>query len=259
VRARPDARPRRADAGDGHREAAVARGLELVDQGADILDVGGESTRPGSDPVPAEEEAARVVPVIERLATATDVPLSVDTRKAVVAEAATQAGASIVNDVSAGADLEMFDVVRRRGAGMVLMHMLGDPKTMQQDPRYDDVVAEVRRFLRERSEAARAAGIEPERLAVDPGIGFGKALEHNLLLLRNVDAFASLGRPVVVGPSRKRFLGDLLDARVNERLEGTIGAAAWLASRGPFIVRVHDVGPVVKALRVVDAIRRAGA
>jgi dihydropteroate synthase len=237
--------------------AAIDRGIEMVDEGADIVDVGGESTRPGSDAVPIEEERERVVPVIERLASHVAVPISVDTRRADVARDALDAGATIVNDVTAGRDPDMFGVVREAGAGYVAMHMQGEPKTMQREPEYDDVVAEVAEFLRERVEAAGLAGVDTDRVAIDPGIGFGKDLGHNLALLHHVDALAALGRPVVVGPSRKRFIGTLLDdAPEDERLEGTIGAAAWLAARGAHVVRVHDVLEVARALRVVDAIAR---
>jgi dihydropteroate synthase len=238
--------------------AAVDRGLAMADEGADIVDVGGESTRPGSDAVPVPEEIERIVPVIERLAAHLPVPISVDTRRAEVARSALDAGAVIVNDVSAGRDPDMFEVVRDRGAGYVLMHMLGEPMTMQEDPRYDDVVAEVSEYLRERIEAAGLAGIDTERVAVDPGIGFGKTVEHNLSLLRHVEAFAVLDRPVVYGPSRKRFIGSLLGgADENERLEGTLGTVSWLAARGVHVVRVHDVLEVHRALTLVDAIARA--
>jgi dihydropteroate synthase len=238
--------------------AAVDRGLAMADEGADIVDVGGESTRPGSDAVPVAEEIERIVPVIERLAAHLPVPISVDTRRAEVARSALDAGAVIVNDVSAGRDPDMFEVVRDRAAGYVLMHMLGEPMTMQEDPRYDDVVAEVSEYLRERVEAAGLAGIDTERVAVDPGIGFGKTVEHNLSLLRHVEAFAALDRPVVYGPSRKRFIGSLLGgADENERLEGTLGTVSWLAARGVHVVRVHDVLEVHRALTLVDAIARA--
>ena len=238
---------------------AVRHATRLAADGADILDVGGESTRPGSEPVSADEELARVLPVIERLATgASDPAISVDTRKAEVASAAIEAGASIVNDVSAGADPAMFEVVREHGAGIVLMHMRGEPKTMQESPHFDDVVAEVREFLRERIEAAEFAGIDAERIAIDPGIGFGKDLGHNLELLHRIDELLDLGRPVLVGPSRKRFIGTLLDLPESERVEGTAGAVAWAVARGVHAVRVHDVREVVRVVRVVDAIARAG-
>jgi dihydropteroate synthase len=240
-----------------HR-AAVEHAIGMVDDGADIVDVGGESTRPGSDPVSPEEERERVVPVIETLASKVPVPISIDTRKPAVAEAALDAGAVIVNDVSGGRDPAMFRMVNAARAGMVLMHMKGEPKTMQEAPRYDDVVAEVHEYLRERIEAATFAGIEPSRLCVDPGIGFGKGQEHNLTLMHHVDALLDLGRPVLVGPSRKRFIGKLLDLPEDQRVEGTGGAVAWLVSRGAHIVRVHDVKETVRVVRVVDAIARAG-
>jgi dihydropteroate synthase len=186
------------------------------------------------------------------------VPISVDTRKPAVARAALEAGAVIVNDISGARDPEMFDVAREAGAGMVLMHMKGEPKSMQVAPHYDDVVAEVHEYLRERIEAAEFAGIAPERLCVDPGIGFGKDLQQNLTLMHHLDALLDLGRPVLVGPSRKRFIGALLDLPEDERVEGTAGAVAWLVARGAHIVRVHDVREMVRVVRVVDAIARAG-
>jgi dihydropteroate synthase len=239
-------------------EAALERAVHMVGDGADILDVGGESTRPGSEPVDAADEIDRVVPAIERIVAAMpDVPVSVDTRKAVVAAEALRAGASIVNDVSAGGDPEMFEVVSRHGAGMVLMHMLGEPKTMQVDPVYDDVVDDVHAYLDGKIEAAVAAGVEREGLCIDPGIGFGKTLDHNLRLMKEVAGFLDLGRPVLVGPSRKRFIGTLLDVEVDERMEGTAGAVAWLGSQGVHVVRVHDVKEMVRVVRVVDAIEGA--
>jgi dihydropteroate synthase len=240
---------------------AARHGTQMVADGADLIDVGGESTRPGSDPVPVAEELARVLPVIGRLVDEVPgIPISIDTRKAEVAAAALDAGASIVNDVSGGRDPEVFDVVRERRAAIVLMHMKGEPKTMQEAPAYDDVVAEVRGYLSERVEAAEFAGIEAERIAIDPGIGFGKELEDNLVLMRGLDALLELGRPVLVGPSRKRFIGALLgDLPPEERVEGTAGAVAWLVTRGAHIVRVHDVREIVRVVRVVDALARAGA
>ena len=241
------------------RAAAVAHATRMVDDGADILDVGGESTRPGSNAVSVDEELERVRPVIERLAQLHPaIPISIDTRKASVAGEALAAGAAIVNDVSGGADPDMFDVVRERDAAIVLMHMRGDPATMQEAPHYEDVVGEVHEYLRQRIEAAELAGIEPDRIAIDPGIGFGKDLEHNLELMRRVDALLDLGRPVLVGPSRKRFLGTILDVPEDDRVEGTIGAVVWLISRGAHLARVHDVREVVRAVRVADAIARAG-
>ncbi|HEY7667057.1 MAG TPA: dihydropteroate synthase [Actinomycetota bacterium] len=239
--------------------AAIEHGLRLVADGADILDVGGESTRPGSDPVPADEEAGRVIPVIGALVERTAVPISVDTRKAAVARGAVDAGAAIVNDVTAGADPEMFAVVRDAGAGLVLMHMKGEPKTMQDEPTYHDVVAEVRGFLGARVDAAVAAGIGRGRLSIDPGIGFGKTLEHNLALLRDLARLRDLGVPVLVGPSRKRFIGALTGAEADDRLEGTAGAVAWCAAQRADVVRVHDVREMSRVVRVVDAIVRGTA
>ncbi|MFM7718011.1 MAG: dihydropteroate synthase [Actinomycetota bacterium] len=248
---------------DGGRHLAAADAIEagrrMVGDGADVLDVGGESTRPGAEPVDEAEECRRVLPVVEGLA-GLGVPISIDTTKPGVARAATAAGASIVNDVSGARDPEMLDVVRETGAGLVLMHMRGDPRTMQDAPTYGDVVAEVKEYLRERVETAVFAGVAPEQLAIDPGIGFGKDLDHNLRLLRCLGAFADLRRPVLVGPSRKRFIGAILgDLPVGERLEGTAGAVAWLAAIGADVVRVHDVREMVRVVRVVDAIARAGA
>jgi dihydropteroate synthase len=237
---------------------AVRHALALAADGADILDVGGESTRPGADPVSAAEELDRILPVVEGvLAASPEAVISVDTRKAEVASAALAAGAAIVNDVTAGGDPEMFAMVSGAGAGMVLMHMLGDPKTMQENPSYADVVAEVRDFLGGRAAAAVDAGIGRDRLCVDPGIGFGKGLEHNLELLRHLDVIADLGLPVLVGPSRKRFIGVLTGSDDPAgRLEGTAAAVAWCASAGADIVRVHDVRAMAAVVRVADAIAR---
>jgi dihydropteroate synthase len=239
-------------------EVAVSAGIDMAADGADILDVGGESTRPGSDPVPVEHELDRVVPVIKRLAAEVDIPISVDTRRADVAQAALEVGAAIVNDVTAGSDPAMFEVVRKAQAGMVLMHMRGEPKTMQQQTDYEDVVAEVKGYLAERAQAAVQAGIERERLAVDPGLGFAKTEQQNYVLMRDIAKFLDLGRPVLVGPSRKSFIGKVLGTEVDQRLEGTAGAVAWMAGQGAHVVRVHDVKEMVRVLRVVDAIRRGG-
>jgi dihydropteroate synthase len=239
-------------------EAAVAHGIALAREGADIVDVGGESTRPGSDPVTPTEEVDRVLPVVKRLAAETPAPISIDTRRAEVAGAAVDAGASIVNDVSAGRDPEMFEAVRDSGAGLVLMHMHGEPKTMQDEPLDRDVVRIVRDALAERVSAAEEEGVPRDRLAIDPGLGFGKTSEGSLRLMREVDAFLDLSLPVVVGPSRKSFIGTALgDLPVDERLEGTAGAVAYLASRGAHVIRVHDVREMVRVVRVVDAITRA--
>jgi dihydropteroate synthase len=240
-------------------EAAVSAGMDMAADGADVLDVGGESTRPGSDPVPVGVEIDRVIPVIKRLSAEVDLPVSVDTRRSEVARAAVDAGAAIVNDVTAGSDPVMFDVVREAEAGLVLMHMRGEPKTMQQLTDCADVVAEVKEYLAERVEAATRAGIDPECLAVDPGLGFAKTEGQNYALMRDIAEFLDLGRPVLVGPSRKSFIGKVLGAEVDQRMEGTAGAVAWMAGQGAHIVRVHDVREMVRVVRVVDAIRHSGA
>jgi|SoiMetStandDraft_2_1073263.scaffolds.fasta_scaffold08402_3 dihydropteroate synthase len=250
-------------------DVAVAHGIELARQGADVLDVGGESTRPGAAPVPADEELRRVVPVVERLAEATTVPVSIDTTKAAVAQAALDAGATVVNDVSAGRhDPEILGVTASAGAGYVVMHMQGEPRTMQADPHYDDVVAEVGDFLADRIEVARAAGVADGALAADPGIGFGKTVEHNLRLLAGLPALAErIGVPVLVGTSRKTFVGKVLaragaasgDLPVDQREEGTLATVVWAVERGASIVRVHDVLPAVRAVRLLDALHSADA
>ncbi len=241
-----------------HTDDAVKHAMQLAADGADILDVGGESTRPGAEPVSLDEEAARVVPVIERLRPEVpDLAISVDTRHPQVARAALAAGADIVNDVTGASDPGTIDAVRVSGAGLVLMHMQGEPQTMQTDPTYDDVVGEVRVFLAERIEAAVAAGVPRDRLCVDPGIGFGKTTAHNLALLRDIASFRGLDVPVLVGASRKRFIGELSGVDdPAERVEGTAGAVAWCAAQGVDVVRVHDVKDMARVVKVVDAIAR---
>jgi dihydropteroate synthase len=235
-------------------EAAIAHGLELVEEGADILDVGGESTRPGAEPVGADEERGRVEPVVRALAAAGHT-VSIDTSKASVAEAALDAGASIVNDVTAlRGDPEIAALCAQRGATLILMHMRGDPRTMQEDPRYDDVVDDVKAFLAERIEAAIGAGVDEERIWLDPGIGFGKALEHNLELLRRLGELRELGRPLVVGTSRKSFIAKIDAAPVEERLGGTIASSILAAAEGAAVLRVHDVAETAQAARVASAI-----
>ncbi|HUF83107.1 MAG TPA: dihydropteroate synthase [Acidimicrobiia bacterium] len=245
---------------------AVAHGLDLVAQGADLLDVGGESTRPGAEPVSADEERRRVVPVIERLVVESGVPVSVDTTKAGVAAAALDDGATIVNDVSAARfDPAILEVTARAGAGYVAMHMLGEPRTMQDDPRYDDVVGDVGDFLVERLAAARAAGIAGAAVAADPGIGFGKTVRHNLeLLARLGELVARVDAPVVVGTSRKRFIGAVLgrdgqDLPADDREEGTLATHVCALDRGARIVRVHAARPAAQAVELLDAMRSAGA
>jgi dihydropteroate synthase len=235
-------------------DQAVAHGLRLADEGAGILDVGGESTRPGAEAVSADQELARVLPVIEGLMTAkTPARISIDTSKAVVAKAALEAGARMVNDVTALSDPEMAQVIAQSGADCCLMHMLGDPRTMQIDPRYDDVVADVKAYLAERLNFAIASGIPEERILLDPGIGFGKTLDHNLELLDRLQELSELGRPVLIGTSRKSFLGRLTGREVDDRLAGTIATCVMAYERGASVFRVHDVAPVHDALRVAAA------
>jgi len=234
--------------------AAVSHGLELVEDGADLLDVGGESTRPGAEPVDEAEELRRVVPVVEGLAGA-GVPISVDTSKAVAAAAALDAGAEIVNDVTAlRGDSRMAALCAAREATVVLMHMRGEPRTMQRGPVYEDVVAEVGEFLAERDAAARAAGIAAERIWLDPGIGFGKAEAHNLELLRRLGELKALGRPLVVGTSRKSFIGRVDGSAASERLGGTIASSVLAAAEGAAVLRVHDVAEMAQAARVAAAV-----
>lgn len=236
---------------------AVADACEMVDAGAEILDVGGESTRPGAQPVSFDEELRRVLPVIRELRKNLNVPISIDTYKEAVARAALDAGADIVNDISAlQFDPAMAALVAAEGVPLILMHMQGVPRTMQREPHYRDVVQEVRDFLADRVGSANQAGIDKERLIVDPGIGFGKTLVHNLALLKNLKSLKTLGQPLLVGVSRKAFIGKLLNtASPEERLEGSLAAAVAAALSGANIMRVHDVRETVRALRVADAIR----
>ena len=237
-------------------EAAIAHGLDLMAEGADILDIGGESTRPGSEPVAEEEEMARVLPVIEALSV--KAPVSVDTSKAAVAEAAIAAGATIVNDVTAlRGDPEMARVCSEGGVEVILMHRLGTPKTMQEEPTYGDVVVEVSDFLLERAAEAERAGIESSRIWIDPGIGFGKTPEHNFALLAATDHLVETGYRVLVGPSRKRFIGSIDGSGETERVGGTIAACLSAARQGAAAVRVHDVAPVAQALAVEREISAA--
>src|SRR4051812_15517611 len=233
--------------------AAVEHARRLLDEGADILDVGGESTRPGADPVDEELELDRVLPVVERLA-ADGARVSIDTAKAGVARAALDAGAEIVNDVTAfRASPDMAGLVADRGAGCVLMHMLGEPRTMQDDPRYDDVVSEVRAFLEERLAFAVEEGVPEDRVWLDPGIGFGKTIDHNLELIRRLDEIVAIGRPVVVGTSRKSFLGKLTGRPERERVAATVATNVMALERGATVFRVHDVAPNRDALAVAAA------
>ena len=234
---------------------ALRRGREMAQEGADLLDVGGESTRPGARPVPPDEELRRVIPVIEQLSRTVRIPLSIDTSKAEVAAQALAAGASLVNDVTAlQGDARMAKVIAERRAGVILMHMRGTPRTMQRAPRYQDVVEEVAAFLAAAAARAQAAGIERAHILIDPGLGFGKTVAHNLELLRRLDRFVSLGFPVVVGPSRKSFIGKTLEVDVENRLAGTLACVAAAQRRGAQVVRVHDVRPAVQLIRMLEAI-----
>jgi len=241
-------------------DAALEQALTLVREGASIVDIGGESTRPGSEPVPADEELRRVLPVIEALAGSVGVPISVDTMKADVARRALDAGATIINDVSAlRYDDAMVDVVAGTGCPVCIMHMQGMPKTMQEDPRYDDVVDEVLRFLEERLTYLLARGVSEEQVMIDPGIGFGKTVAHNLALLDGLSRFTALGRPILLGASRKRFLGAILGAEPGERVIGTVATTVIGYLAGAHVFRVHDVKPNFEALRVALAVREGAS
>jgi dihydropteroate synthase len=238
---------------------AVRQGMEMIEQGADMIDVGGESTRPGSDPLPTEDELSRVIPVIESLSAESDVPISIDTYKAEVARRALDAGAQMINDISAlRFDPGMKEVVQEYRVPVVLMHIKGTPKEMQKDPHYDDVIAEITEYLRQSIKMAEEAGISRERIIIDPGIGFGKRLQDNLNILKNLKEFSILECPILVGCSRKSFIGKILDLPVEERLEGSLAALAVAVMNGANIVRVHDVRESKRVVGLVDAIRRAG-
>jgi dihydropteroate synthase len=245
---------------DGGRFAdaagAVQGAVQMIEAGADWVDVGGESTRPGALPVDAQEQIRRVVPVIAQIRRRVDTLLSVDTRHAAVAEAALDAGADVVNDISAGrGDSEMFRLVARRRAAIVLLHMQGTPATMQHSPTYKDVTCEVSAFLAERRDAATAAGVASQRILLDPGLGFGKKLSHNLALMRDTAILARLGAPLVVGPSRKSFVGQITGRpSAADRVFGTAAAVAWCVANGAAVVRVHDVGPIAQVVRMICAI-----
>jgi dihydropteroate synthase len=234
-------------------DRALGHARQLIDDGADLLDIGGESTRPGSDPVPADEELRRVIPVIEGIRSFSSVPLSIDTTKSEVARAALRSGANVINDISGTTfDPKMTDAVAEHGAILVIMHMLGTPKTMQQDPHYDDVVREVRQWLDERAATLRSRGIQ--RLVVDPGFGFGKRLADNFQLLARLDSLRTLGYPLLVGTSRKSFLGALFNAPPEDRLEGTLISNILAVMKGATILRVHDVRQVRRALSFLQAV-----
>ncbi|HMN45699.1 MAG TPA: dihydropteroate synthase [Povalibacter sp.] len=238
--------------------AAIAHGLAMVEAGAGIIDIGGESTRPGAQAVSEEQEIRRVVPLVEALASTVDVPLSVDTSKAGVIRAAIKAGATFINDVRALREAGALEAAADSDAGLCLMHMQGEPRTMQMEPVYDDVVSEVREFLQSRLDACAAAGIARDRLVVDPGIGFGKRIEHNMKLLAALPELLKLGRPLLIGVSRKSMFGTLLGRAVGERLAGALAVAVSSVLAGAGIVRTHDVAETVDALKVAAALRMSG-
>ena len=237
--------------------AAIDHAKEIAKDGADVIDVGGESSRPGASPASAEEELARVLPVVEGLADEISVPISIDTCKSEVARRALETGAHIVNDITAlQGDAEMAKVVAEMGAGVILMHMRGTPRTMQQSPVYDDVVSDISSWLQRRIEYAETEGIPPDRIVVDPGIGFGKTVDHNLEILRRLDEFHHLNKPVLIGTSRKSFIGKILDLPVNSRIEGTAATITWAIAHGADMVRVHDVKTMRRVARMTDALCR---
>ncbi len=236
-------------------ERAILKALEMAEEGADLIDVGGESSRPGAEPVSAQDELARVVPIVEALSSK-GIVVSVDTTKAEVAEASIEAGAEIINDISAmTASQDMAGVVRDSGAGVILMHMRGTPKTMQLETEYDNLTEEVVGYLRERLDYATSVGIDIDKIALDPGIGFGKTSEGNLELIKNLGNISSLGCPVVLGASRKSFIGTLMDLEIDKRLQPSVAIAAIGVMNGANIVRVHDVRETVEAVTIADAIR----
>lgn len=234
---------------------AVDRALQMAEQGADIIDVGGESTRPGAEKVSEEDELERVVPVIEALSDKLDIPISVDTYKSRVAEHALQAGAKIVNDISGlRFDQNMAHVIAGKGAGVVLMHIKGEPRNMQNNPQYDDVMNDIVKYLEESKKIAFKAGISNRQIVLDPGIGFGKRLQDNFTIIRELHKLDVLSNPILVGPSRKSFIGKVLDLPVDERLEGTAATVALSIQNGAHIVRVHDVKEIKRVVKITDAI-----
>ncbi len=240
------------------RDKATLHALKLADEGADIIDIGGESSRPGAERVTVEEELSRVMPVIEAISQKIDIPISIDTTKSEVASRALDAGASIVNDISAlRFDEKIGSVAAEHGAYLILMHMRGTPETMQQDTKYDDIIGEISAFLKSAAQKAIGMGVSPEKIILDPGIGFGKSVDGNLTILKNLHRFLALGYPLMVGVSRKSFIGKILNLETGERLEGSIAAACYAILNGADIVRVHDVAATKKALTVLEHITGA--
>ena len=241
------------------KEKAIAHGLKMVEEGADLLDIGGESTRPGSKPLGLEEELRRIMPVIESLAKEIDIPISVDTYKSAVARKALEAGAEIINDITGlHFDPELAQVAAKGDIPLILMHIRGTPETMQKDVRYDSLFSEILQYLKDSIHKAESAGLDPQQIIIDPGIGFGKTLEDNLQIIKNLSEFRVLGRPILLGTSRKSFIGKILNAEAMDRLEGTLSSIAIAALNGAHIVRCHDVLQAKKTLAVADAIRLAG-
>jgi dihydropteroate synthase len=242
------------------KEKAIAHGLRMVEEGADLIDIGGESTRPGSKPLGLEEELRRVIPVIESLAKAVDVPISIDTYKSTLAQKAIEAGAQMINDISGlHFDLDLAKVAATEDIPLILMHIRGTPEAMQKDVHYESLFSEILQSLKESILRAESAGLDPEQIIIDPGIGFGKNLEDNLLLIKNLQEFRILGKPILLGTSRKSFIGKILNADVTERLEGTLSSIAIGVLNGAHIIRCHDVLQAKRAIAVADAIRLAGA
>ena len=237
--------------------AAINHAKKMVEDGADVIDIGGESSRPGASPASTEEELSRVHPVVEGIVDEVSVPVSIDTCKSAVARRALESGANIVNDITAlCGDAEMAKVVAEMNAGVILMHMRGTPRTMQQLPVYGDVVSEISSWLQRRIEEAETNGVPPDKIVIDPGIGFGKTVDHNLEILRRIDEFRNLNKPVLIGTSRKSFIGKILDLPVNDRIEGTAATVAWAIAHGADMIRVHDVKTMHRVARMTDALYR---
>ena len=241
------------------KDKAISHGLRMVEEGADIIDVGGESTRPGSKPIELEEELRRVIPVIESIAKEVDVPISIDTYKSTVAQRATEAGAEIVNDISGlNFDPDLAKVAAKGNIPLILMHIRGTPETMQKNVHYDSIFSEILQYLKDSIQRAESAGLDPRQIIIDPGIGFGKTVEDNLLIIKNLHEFRILGKPILLGTSRKGFIGKILNTKIEDRLEGTLSSMAIGVLNGAHIIRSHDVHQAKKAIAVADAIRLAG-
>jgi dihydropteroate synthase len=241
------------------KDKAISHGLRMVEEGADIIDIGGESTRPGSKPIELEEELRRVIPVIESIAKDVDVPISIDTYKSTVAQRATEAGAEIVNDISGlHFDPDLAKVAANGNIPLILMHIRGTPETMQKNVHYDSIFSEILQYLKDSIQRAESAGLDPRQIIIDPGIGFGKTMEDNLLIIKNLHEFRILGKPILLGTSRKNFIGKILNTEVEDRLEGTLSSIAIGVLNGAHIIRSHDVHQAKKAIAVADAIRLAG-